>query len=95
MDKVTPIALQSYYYSVFATEQGQVVLRDIKYLLTGTDMNEFESLDPSLPHNELAAQAATRNVWDALYGMVDRMPVKKLGFKEMLKETYKLWKYNK
>lgn len=95
MSDITPVVLQSYYYSVFATEQGQAVLRDIKFVLTGSDTDEYEAVDPSLPHNELAAKTATRNAWDAINGMVLEMPRTKISFMEMVKETYKIWKYNK
>ena len=95
MSDITPVVLQSYYYSVFSTEQGQAVLRDIKFVLTGVDTDAFEAVDPALPYNELAAKCATRNAWDAINGMVETMPRKKMTFWELVKETYKIWKHNK
>jgi hypothetical protein len=95
MKDVTPIVLQSYYYNVFSGDQGHAVLRDIKYLLTGADIDVYEAVDPLMPYHQLAAATATRNAWDCINGMVEDLPVIKKTWLELVKETYKIWKYNK
>ena len=94
-DKITPNVLKSYYYSVFATEQGMVVLNDIKLLLTGAGLDEYEGVDPLLPHNELASRTATRNAWDMIDGMTQDVIAEKKSFKWLVKETYRIYKHNK
>jgi len=95
MKEMTPVALQSYYYSIFATEQGLVVLNDIKRILTGTSLNEYEGVDPLLPHNELAAKTATRNAWDMIDGMTQDLKEERKSFLWLVKETFRIYKYNR
>jgi len=93
--KITPVVLQSYYHSVFAGEQGRVVLNDIKVLLTGVGLDGYEGVDPLLPHNELASRTATRNAWDMIDGMTQDVEAKRLSFWGLVKETIKIYKHNK
>jgi len=95
MKEITPVALQSYYYSIFGTDEGTAVLNDIKILLTGSDLDSYEGVDPLLPHNELAARTATRNAWDMISGMVECVETKKPTFSWLVKETYRIYKYNR
>ena len=97
MDKkgMEPHVLQSYYYSVFATDQGRIVLNDIKLLLTGVGLSEYEGVNPLLPHNELASKTATRNAWDMIDGMTQDVIAEKKSFKWLVKETYRIYKHNK
>jgi hypothetical protein len=89
---VAPHVLQSYYYSVFGGDEGQVVLNDIKLLLTGAGLDDYEGVDPLLPQNELASKTATRNAWDMIDGMTQGIVVKKKGFWWFIKETYRIYK---
>jgi len=89
---MTPQVLQSYYYNVFSTDQGQAVLNDIKLLLTGSGLESYSPVDITLPHNELAAQAATKNVWDCIEGLTADLPRKKMGKRELVKELWKIYK---
>jgi len=97
MDKegITPVVLQSYYYTVFASEQGQVVLNDIKVMLTGVGLKGYEGVDPLLPPQELAVKTATRNAWDMIDGMTQDVTPKGLSLKDGVKEVLKMIKYNK
>jgi hypothetical protein len=98
MDKskgVEPHVLQSYYYSVFAGEQGRVVLNDIKLLLTGVGLNGYEGVDPLLPHNELASRTATRNAWDMIDGMTQDVVAEKKSFLWLIKETIRIYKHSR
>lgn len=89
-----PIVLQSFYYTTFGGEYGQEVLRDLKLFMTGADIDEYESVDPSLPHHELAAKTALRNAWDYLEGLThDLEPKKKMGYWAFFVENHRLWKY--
>jgi hypothetical protein len=93
--KITPVVLQSYYYSVFASEQGAAVLNDIKLLLTGSNLKEYEGVDPLLPHNELACRTATRNAWDMIEGMTQDVTAKPMSFRELVRETVRIYKHTK
>jgi hypothetical protein len=95
MKEVTPATLQSYYYSTFAGEQGAIVLNDIKMLLTGVDIDSYEGVDPLLPPNELAARTATRNAWDMIQGFTEEVEIKRPSFWWLVKETYRIYKYNR
>ena len=92
---VEPHVLQSYYYSVFAGEQGKIVLDDIKILLTGVGLKGYEGVDPLLPHNELASRTATRNAWDMIDGMTQDVIATPKSFWWFVKETYRIYKRNK
>jgi len=93
--KITPVVLQSYYYSVFAGEQGRVVLNDIKVMLTGVGLDGYEGVDPLLPPSELASRTATRNAWDMIDGMTQDVTPIPTTFMGLLKETIKIYKHNK
>jgi hypothetical protein len=89
------MVLQSYYYTVFAGEQGQCVLNDIKLLLTGVGVDGYEGVDPLLPAQELAVRTATRNAWDMIDGMTQDVTPKRMGFKDLVRETVRMIKYNR
>jgi hypothetical protein len=95
MSKLTPVVLQSYYYNVFAGEQGLIVLDDIKRVLTGVGTDTYEGVDPFLPHNELAANTATRNAWDMIEGMTQDVVGTKKNFWWLVKQTVIIYKHNK
>lgn len=90
-----PHVLQSYYYSVFAGEQGRVVLNDIKLLLTGAGLKDYEGVDPLLPHNELASRTATRNAWDMIDGMTQDVIAERKSFAWLVKETIRIYKHDR
>ncbi len=92
MNKLSPVVLQSYYYSVFAGEQGRVVLDDIKRVLTGVGVDEYEGVNPLLPHNALAASTATRNAWDMIEGMTQGVKVEKRSLWWLFKQTVLLYR---
>ena len=94
-DKLNPTVLQSYYYTVFAGEQGRVVLDDIKRVLTGVGTDDYEGVDPFLPPNELAANTATRNAWDMIEGMTQGVTGEKKSFWWLLKEAIAINKRSK
>jgi len=94
-DKITPVVLQSNYFTVFSGDAGQNVLNDIKVILTGAGLDEYEEVHHSLPHAELAARTATRNAWDMIDGFTREIPRKKLSFWWLVKETYRIWKYSR
>lgn len=58
-DKKAVAILNGQYQSVFNTEAGLAVKRDLKELLGGG-----EQIDVTLPHNELAARVALKNIWE-------------------------------
>lgn len=89
---MTPQVLQSYYYNVFGTDQGQVVLNDLKIMLTGAGVDSYEPVDITLPYNELAAQAATKNVWDCIDGLTIDLPRKKMSKLQLVKELWAIYK---
>jgi len=93
--KITPVVLQSYYHSVFASEQGRVVLNDIKVLLTGVGLAGYEGVDPLLPPNELASRTATRNAWDMIDGMTQDVIAKEKSFIELVREVVRIYKHTK
>lgn len=93
--EMTPQVLQSYYYTVFATEQGRAVLEDLKLLLTGVGLEAYEGVDPLLDPQELAVRTATRNAWDMIDGMTQGVIAEKKSFWWLLKETIRIYKYNK
>ncbi len=95
MSKMNPVVLQSYYYSVFAGEQGQVVLDDIKRILTGFGVDEYEGVNPLLPHNALAAGTATRNAWDMIDGMTQGVKAEKRNLWWLFKQTIALYRSGK
>lgn len=95
MKDMTPVVLQSYYYSVFAGEQGRIVLDDIKRVLTGVGADEYEGVNPLLPHNELAAKTATRNAWDMIEGMTHEVVGEKKSIWWLLRETIIIYKQSK
>lgn len=94
MKEMTPEVLQSYYYSIFATEQGGLVLNDLKRILTGRSLDEYEAVDPTLPHHELAAKTATRNAWDMIDGMTQEIDKERKSFSWLVKETFRIYKYS-
>jgi hypothetical protein len=95
MKEMTPAILQSCYYSIFATEQGGLVLNDLKRILTGKSLDEYEGVNPALPYNELAAKTATRNAWDMIDGMTQEVEVSRKSFSWLVKETFRIYKYSR
>ncbi len=95
MKELNPVVLQSYYYSAFAGEQGQVVLDDIKRILTGFGVDEYEGVNPLLPHNALAAGTATRNAWDMIDGLTQDVSRKKRSLWWLFKQTVLLYRLGK
>jgi hypothetical protein len=58
-DKKQIAILSGQYQAVFNTEAGLAVKRDLKKILGGG-----QQINIALPHHELAASAAMRNIWE-------------------------------